>query len=217
MKAVQVALVTVVMLGLSDTGFAQSLMPCRMSSGVMSSECLPREARAPGPTSMRLLQARVSEVQAGPRMRTRSARPNLSGWAYQAYVNPFVAGGLGGQCTAYAFGRALEVTGKVMDFNGNPNTWVVKTRYPVGTTPKAGALAVWSGASVGEPGHVAFVESVRNGIVTITEANVSTYNNTVYGGGFDGSARTFTESEMADRTTPETGQVGHLLGYIYLQ
>ena len=64
---------------------------------------------------------------------------------------------------------------------------------------------------------MAFVESVRNGLVTITEANVSSYQNTVYGGGFDGAPRTLTERQMADRTTPDTGGVGRLLGYIYLK
>ncbi len=216
MKAVQVGLVALVMLGLSDAGLAQPLMQCRASGAVLNPECQLRDMQASGPITLRLLQARVSQVQSV-RRAVRATSPNLSGWAYQAYFNPFVAGGLGGQCTAFAFGRALEVTGKVMDFNGNPNTWVIKTRYPVGTAPKAGAIAVWSGAELGAPGHVAFVEAVHDGLVVITEANVSTYRDTTYGGGFDGSPRTLTEDQMADRTTPETGQVGRLLGYIYLQ
>ncbi len=158
---------------------------------------------------------------APPRMRPSGpdavSAPNLSGFVYQAGANPFVAGGLGGQCTAFAFGRALEVTGKAMDFTGRPKDWVANTRYPTGSTPRAGAIAVWAGIAAGMTGHVAFVESVQNGAVTITEANVNTFNNSLYGGGYDGSPRTFTENQMADRSAPETGQVGKLLGYIYLQ
>ena len=215
MKAVRIALVASVMLMGSSAAFSHPLAQCLSGEVGMDRECEPRGAEAPARFTMTMLKFRVS--QALPQLRSVRAKPDLSSWAYQAYFNPFVAGGLGGQCTAFAFGRALEVTGRIMDFDGNPNTWVSHTRYSVGTRPKAGALAVWSGVTPGGPGHVAFVESVQDGAVTITEANVSTFKDTNYGGGYDGAPRTFTEREMNDRMAPETGRVGRLLGYIYLQ
>ena len=214
MKAVQVALIVSVMLMGSSTAFSHPSAPCLSGEVGMNRECQLRDAEPAPRFTMAMLKARVS--QALPRMRKVRTSPDLSSWAYQAYFNPFVAGGLGGQCTAYAFGRALEATGKIMDFDGNPNTWVSHTRYPVGSKPRAGALAVWSGTTPGSTGHVAFVESVREGLVTITEANMGTFQNTNYGGGYDGAPRTLTEQEMADRMTPETGQAGRLIGYIYL-
>jgi len=117
--------------------FAQPLTQCRSSRpGTMSLDRRPREALGPSQFTMTMLRARVS--QGASLIRSNLPSPNPSGWAYQAYFNPFVAGGLGGQCTAFAFDCALEVTGKIMDFDGNPKTWVSYNPLSRGLDAQAG-------------------------------------------------------------------------------
>lgn len=146
-----------------------------------------------------------------------NALPNFNHYAYSDKANPYVASGNGGQCTAYAFGRVLEVTGKRMDCLGNAKEWIQCTKYPKGSIPKPNSLAIWEGIPTNNTykyGHVAFVESVSaNGDVIISEANIKNYNEG-YGGGYD-ETRIFSTEEMKDRTKPGTGKVGKLVGYIY--
>ena len=70
-----------------------------------------------------------------------------------------------GQCTWYAWGRALEKTGTALPCRGNAKTWISAA---TSTTPRANSVAVWTD---GTYGHVAFVEAVENGLLYITEAN----------------------------------------------
>lgn len=71
-----------------------------------------------------------------------------------------------GYCTYYVASRR-----SVPAFWGNANAWYSNAQisgFGVGSTPSPGAIA-WSGA--GFYGHVAYVESVSGGMVTVSEMN----------------------------------------------
>jgi len=77
-----------------------------------------------------------------------------------------------GYCTYYVAGRR-----SVPSNWGNANAWYYNAQasgFSVGSTPVPGAIA-WTGA--GYFGHVAYVESVSGGMVTVSEMN--------YNGGWD--------------------------------
>lgn len=134
------------------------------------------------------------------------AWPN--GTSYNAPINPF-APKYGGQCTAFAWGRAHEVTGIKTLPIGNARTWYASaTSFQKGMEPRAASIAVWGGNTSVPQGHVAFVERVSGDTVVISEANYSNYKNTDFGGGYDG-IKQLTTKQMANR-------MGPLLGYIYL-
>ena len=99
-----------------------------------------------------------------------------------------------GNCTAYAWGRVCEVYGKsVADKlpRGNAGSWYYSYSGSKGSTPKAGAVAVWSG-------HVAFVEKVNGSSITISESG---YTSCVF--------RTQTGTPYS------LGYYGSFIGYIY--
>jgi surface antigen len=140
--------------------------------------------------------------------------PNLASRSYAlGGVNPYVNSGYGGQCTAFAWGRANEKQGVTNLPTGNANTWYGSWRGSKGSTPKAGAIACWTNNNVG---HVAYVESVSGQNVVINEANYNSYQsdaaiaNPTWGGGYDGATKTLTTSQMTSRFGP-----GTLQGYIY--
>lgn len=79
--------------------------------------------------------------------------------------------GYKGQCTWYAFGRALEVSGKIMP-SGNAQTWLssaIAMGLETGSTPSKNSVVVLAGNTFG---HVAFVESYDGTSITISEGNV---------------------------------------------
>lgn len=85
--------------------------------------------------------------------------------------NALTNAGYIGQCTWYAYGRALETTGKKMP-TGNAQTWLssaVAMGYETGTEPSKNAVAVLSG---GNYGHVAFVEEYTQDKLVISEGNI---------------------------------------------
>lgn len=85
--------------------------------------------------------------------------------------NVLTNAGFKGQCTWYAYGRALETTGKKMP-TGNAQTWLssaVTMGYETGTEPSKNAIAVLSG---GNYGHVAFVEEYTPDKLVISEGNI---------------------------------------------
>ncbi|MFZ3010185.1 MAG: CHAP domain-containing protein [Candidatus Microsaccharimonas sp.] len=101
-----------------------------------------------------------------------------SGGAYYGYR----AGSVGnkyayGNCTWYAYERRAALGRPVGSFWGNGGFWgysAAASGYRVDNVPEAGALLV----EVGNPGHVAVVESVNaNGDIVISEMN-----NRAYGG-----------------------------------
>lgn len=73
----------------------------------------------------------------------------------------------GGNCTWYAYGRFCEVAKKVIPHgSGNACRFYDKQYFPTckrGKTAKVGAIICWGyGSALGEPGHVAFVEEIKN-------------------------------------------------------
>ncbi len=72
-----------------------------------------------------------------------------------------------GQCTWYAYGRALEKTGTQLGYRSNAGDW---TSGAV-STPRANSVAVWRASSIYPVGHVAFVEAYDGTNIYITEAN----------------------------------------------
>lgn len=139
--------------------------------------------------------------------------PSWNSGAYNG-SNPFAVSGYYGQCTWYAWGRACEVTGKQLPCRGNAGTWYNVARnagWSVGGEPRADSIAVWSG----NPGHVAYVESVSGNSVTISESNYWTdYLKTQcwsldVGKRYYNGTRTLSNSQMQNRS-------GRLAGYIYL-
>jgi surface antigen len=136
-----------------------------------------------------------------------------NGASYKGPLNPFASRGYGGQCTAFAWGRANEVTGTTsLPAHGDAKTWYANTTLDKGGTPRANSVAVWKGDHVNPHGHVAFVEDVVGDFASITEANVETFKNTNFGGGYDGRIKQISLSRMANRGRG----VGELIGYIYL-
>lgn len=90
--------------------------------------------------------------------------------------NIFTQSGFKGQCTWYAYGRALQVTKKKMP-SGDAQTWLSSASamgYPTGSRPSVNAVVVLSG---GNFGHVAFVEAWDGKKIRVSEGN---YRNPYY-------------------------------------
>lgn len=78
----------------------------------------------------------------------------------------------GGNCTAYAWGRALELGAdpeRLKDLHGNAEKWfsaAIDAGFPTGRTPKLGAIACWKDGDEEEKsdgaGHVMVVEEIYN-------------------------------------------------------
>ncbi len=103
---------------------------------------------------------------------------------YYSDKNPFYAqtDGKGGRplmmpnCTAYVYGRLMELTGKTFEglIGGDARTWYSKAAaagLKTGKTPKLGAVCCW-GVTDGGAGHISVVEQIKeNGdIVTSNSA-----------------------------------------------
>jgi len=79
-----------------------------------------------------------------------------------------------GQCTWYVAQK------RIVTWSGHAKSWLVNARaagYKTGSAPQAGAIVVlteggWLGRRYG---HVAYVEAVKNGWVTISEMNYNCY------------------------------------------
>lgn len=133
----------------------------------------------------------------------RFSAPGLENPCYYS-DNIFCKSGFGiPNCTAYAWGRVYELTGKIpklstsdagnwFEYNKNNNI------YPYGTAPRLGAIACFSNIY---GGHVAVVEQIEN--------NTITFSNSAYGG------KEFYIS-TADVSDANPGQEGWTFqGYIY--
>lgn len=149
------------------------------------------------------------------------AQANAATCSHKDYCttdNPLYKSGYGGQCTAYAWGRAYEKMGVSIQF---PNPWgrdaknwyqIVKS-LPRGRQVKDNSIAVFAGDSSNTNGHVAYVEYVKDGRIYFNEANVyPVYKDTKYGGGYTGSMKNQTIYEFENRGKG----VGKIIGYIYL-
>ncbi|GAC1371935.1 MAG: hypothetical protein NVSMB39_6070 [Candidatus Saccharimonadales bacterium] len=94
------------------------------------------------------------------RSATTSAAPQLTHFAFSGNGYSY------GYCTYYVASRRA-----VPSNWGNANAWYYNAQasgFSVGSTPVPGAIA-WTGA--GYYGHVAYVESVSGGMVTVSEMN----------------------------------------------
>ncbi len=146
--------------------------------------------------------------------------PNLNNGCYNN-LNPYTLSGYGGQCTAFAWGRACEKMNIKLKFNvrsyPSAKYWYYYgprnyLNLRLGKEPKSNSIAIWKGDSFNPYGHVAFVEKVKNGYIYFNEANVNTYNATQWGGGYDGY-----EKIRSIRNFQNRGRgIGKILGYLYL-
>lgn len=151
--------------------------------------------------------------------------PNLRSSAYLSPTNKYAASGFGGQCTAFAWGRAYEKQGIKLTFikNNYPSAylWYKETTSPKGQIPMADSVAVWASQTGGTTGqHVAYIESITGNHadntdpIVINEANFNSVQppqTYPWGGGYDGKLlNTLTRKSIN----------GHLssgiAGYIYL-
>ena len=94
----------------------------------------------------------------------RFSEPSSDNPYYNSTYNVFSAAGYGlPNCTAYAWGRAYEITGKRPSLStSNAEDWFPYNQrtnaYEYGWTPRLGAIACWSYPGGG--GHVAVVEQI---------------------------------------------------------
>lgn len=104
----------------------------------------------------------------------RLEAPSYSNEYYYSNKNIFYKFGYGmPNCTAYAFGRAYEILGKEPNLcHFDACEWYdYNDGYGRGQTPKVGAIACWKYYRQGEwRGHVAVVEKVENGTVTMSNS-----------------------------------------------
>lgn len=76
-----------------------------------------------------------------------------------------------GQCTWWGFERRAQLGAPIGGMWGNANQWPGSARaagFPVDGTPSVGAILVQFNAPVG---HIAVVESVNGGMITVSEMN----------------------------------------------
>ena len=103
----------------------------------------------------------------------RFSAPSYDNQYYYSSKNIFYSAGYGmPNCTAYAFGRAYEILGTEPNLShGNAQDWYGYNQatgaYSYGSTPQVGAIACWS---YNGGGHVAVVESIDNGVVTLSNS-----------------------------------------------
>ena len=105
---------------------------------------------------------------------------------YNSNENTFQAAGYGilqngGNCTAYAWGRAYEILGtKPKLSTASARYWYEENKstkaYPYGKTPKVGAILCLSDNGNGAGGHVAVVEKVNSdGSIVTSESGWQSY------------------------------------------
>ena len=138
---------------------------------------------------------------------------------YYTFDNPYYNSGYGGQCTAFAWGRAYEKTGIKLKFKGSkiyPSAkyWyrpgpIDELNLSLGNEPRGDSVAIWDG----NPGHVAYIEKVEDGYVYFNEANFDSYEDTKYGGGYDGFEQPLKINVFENR---RGGTINNFLGYLYL-
>jgi len=94
--------------------------------------------------------------------------PSSDNKYYNSNINPYVACGYGmfqnnGNCTAYAYGRFMEVLGQDscnLSINDAEDFYYHDDNYERGQTPKLGAIICWEGKG-SLAGHVAVVEEIK--------------------------------------------------------
>ena len=103
----------------------------------------------------------------------RLTAPSASNSYYYSNKNIFYSIGYGmPNCTAYAWGRAYEILKTRPNLSlDSAHYWYNYNKtnkyYPYGQTPKLGAIACWNNP---HGGHVAVVEKIENGMVTLSHS-----------------------------------------------
>lgn len=120
--------------------------------------------------------------------------PNIKNLTFYRYIYPYVAFNIPlPNCTTYAYGRTMELCiengAKWTDIRhysnpywwnlqcvyGNAETWYASAKkanhWQVGSKPKLGAIACWSGDNLKKGGHVGIVEKIEGDYVTISQSN----------------------------------------------
>lgn len=114
-----------------------------------------------------------SNVEAASSFTPRLSAPAKSNKYYYSDMNIFYKYGYGmPNCTAYAYGRAYEILGSkpnLCPYNAEEWYNYNKTNgyYKYGSTAKLGAIACWSSSN---GGHVAVVEKIENGTITLSNS-----------------------------------------------
>ena len=130
---------------------------------------------------------------------------------YTSVLNPFCISGWCDQCTAFAWGRALDRLGISISARGDACSWwdLDDDNYAQHTadTPRENSFAIWMNPANtcddDHVGHVAYVEKVDGNIVYINEAN---WEDPYY----SGFTKSFTTTEIQNRGNYI------LRGYLYL-
>ena len=105
-----------------------------------------------------------------PNYGSNSSTPKLNTKYYNTN-NILATSGFKGQCTWFAYGRALELFGVKMP-SGNAQTRLnsaVSMGYETGTQPSYNSIIVLMGSTAG---HVAYVEAYDGKSITISEGNI---------------------------------------------
>lgn len=121
-----------------------------------------------------------TSVSTGKKYTPRLTAPAKTDKNYYSDKNIFYACGYGmPNCTAYAWGRLLELTGKSYDkLCGNAEDWwavAEKAGLKRGKTPKLGAIVCWKAGKVKDgsdgAGHVGVVEQIKsNGDIVVSNS-----------------------------------------------
>ena len=147
-------------------------------------------------------------------------------WADEVSAGDYTDAG----CVAWAKDRAREKLGIILPDTGNypsgvygaSNWWHVlpNNGYKTGSEPASNSLAIWryTTGTYSDYGHVAYVESVSDNMVTITEGGYSWYNSATgqwdygnYNNNKGVKCRTVSKSQMST-----LGGCSEFYGYIYL-
>ena len=176
-----------------------------MPISVSASEIL--SLNTTGASSNEAQGANVHAVAAESAYTPRLTAPSKSNSYYYSNKNIFYSIGYGmPNCTAYAWGRAYELlkTAPKLSVDSAHYWWNYnKTHnyYPSGQTPKLGAIACWDNPY---GGHVAVVEKIENGTVTLSHS--------------EWAGRTFytTEFALGDKSAGIYSSGWSFKGYIYI-
>ena len=137
---------------------------------------------------------------------------------YNSPQNTFCNNSACNQCTAFAWGRAMDRLGVAVTFSVDDHRhackWpiiITNSNIHLASYPEENSFAIWEipdgTCDNDHVGHVAYVEKVDSNGVYINEANWETYTS---GGGYDGYTKLLTETEIENRN-------GYVLkGYLHI-
>ena len=143
----------------------------------------------------------------------RDSMPSTDNEFYYSDKNPFYPAGYGlPNCTAYAYGRIYEITGKKPNLStGNAEDWygynMSNGFYSYGQTPRLGAIACWSYNGGG--GHVAVVEYIN------TSTGEMTLSNSAWSARYGSCAPFYLTYANVNDSNPGGSPWWNFQGYIY--